>query len=117
MGDSSKPFYKVLRLDSSENKRPWEWSEMMGRYEPAEGVINSLTDEYWYEFTLTGTFEDISGQNADIQWSKGSKDESTNESTEKKDPPRVFPPPPVVKIKLPVFKLPQKIKVSKEDPQ
>jgi len=117
MGDASKPFYQALKSDSSENRRPWEWSEMINRHESAETNINLLTKEAWYMFTLTGTFEDIDGQHAAIKWSKGIKDESINESTEMKDPPRRFPPPPEVQIELPILTVPERIKINKEDPQ
>ena len=35
---------------------------MINRYSWARNVINSLTDERRYEFTLTGKFEDVIGK-------------------------------------------------------
>jgi len=70
-----------------ENKRPWLWSEMMGHYKYAKGTIDSLTDEGWYEFTLTGTFEDISGQNADIQTRRFGANRAKSDKSRNSIPP------------------------------
>ncbi|XP_048586611.1 aerolysin-5-like [Nematostella vectensis] len=68
-GDSSTPFYSALKKQSDRSMRPWEWHEMKARYSNAQPLINALTDESKYEFTLTGQFEDVIGHHVDIHWS------------------------------------------------
>jgi hypothetical protein len=60
-GSASTAFYEDLKTQSNHNSRPWLWSAMKNRYQNAQGVINALTDEKRYEFTLTGKFEDVIG--------------------------------------------------------
>ncbi|EDO41900.1 predicted protein [Nematostella vectensis] len=68
-GDSSTPFYSALKKQTDRSMRPWEWHEMKARYSHAQILINALTDESKYEFTLTGQFEDVIGHHVDIHWS------------------------------------------------
>ena len=111
-GSASTPFYTDLKRQSDRGSYPWLWSEMKNRYSGAQSVINSLTDERRYEFTLTGKFEDVIGQHAEVQWKtenlSGKKrsligeqqlnEEDFPESLSDEDPPEIFPAPPVVKI-------------------
>jgi hypothetical protein len=84
---------------------------MKSRYPYAQGVINTLTNQGWYEFTLNGQFEDVIGQYADIQWKTGrlsgkrslfeklASDEIFQEPpSNDDDPPKVYPTPPKVTI-------------------
>ena len=43
---------------------------MKQRYDDAQYYIDQLTDEGHYEFTLTGKFEDVVGNDADIEYSE-----------------------------------------------
>ena len=65
-GSSSTPFYTALKEQSDRGERPWQWSNMKNRYSSAQSVINSLCDEKRYEFTLTGKFEDVVGNQFNI---------------------------------------------------
>lgn len=75
---------------------------MMNRWSSAKPIIDDLTNEAWYEFTLTGQFEDVIGQKADVVWktatTKRSAPMSEKREVEASDPPRVFPPSPKVVI-------------------
>jgi hypothetical protein len=56
-----------LKEQSDRGERPWQWSNMKNRYSSAQSVINSrLCDEKRYEFTLTGKFEDVVGNQFNI---------------------------------------------------
>ena len=68
---------------------------MMNHWSHARPIINELTNEAWYEFTLTGQFEDVIGKKADVNWKSNRK---RSMDANKKDPPRVFPSPPKVVI-------------------
>ena len=83
---------------------------MKSRYSGAQGVINSLSNEGMYEFTLTGEFEDVIGQYADIQWKtepltgkrsvleKLLSTDDALQSPSNENPPRLHPSPPQVTI-------------------
>ena len=74
---------------------------MKQRYRSAQRVINTLTDERYYEFTLTGKFEDVLGTHADIQWHSVRGRRSLphqNHAENPEDPPHVNPKPPEVHI-------------------
>ena len=69
IGDLNVPFYAALKEKSQQNIYPWQWHAMLQRYPHAQSVINSLTDENYYTFTLTGQFEDTHGVRAELKWS------------------------------------------------
>ncbi|XP_028394008.1 uncharacterized protein LOC114518245 [Dendronephthya gigantea] len=118
-GSASKPFYTALKEESDRSMRPWQWTDMKNRYTSAQSIINTLVDEKLYEFTLTGKFEDVIGQHAEVQWKSESlsgkkrslfggkmplTQEDFPESLSDEDPPEIFPAPPVVTIKPVIFK-------------
>ena len=67
-GNGGTPFYTALKEQSDRNMYPWQWHNMKQKYSYARSVINQLTNEKYYEFTLTGQFEDVHGVRADLQW-------------------------------------------------
>ena len=82
---------------------------MKQKYRSAQGVINTLTNEKFYEFTLTGQFEDVLGTHADIQWSPPTRRRGIRRRGKRSvplqdpgknqgNPPHVFPEPPEVEI-------------------
>ncbi|XP_048576422.1 uncharacterized protein LOC5514381 [Nematostella vectensis] len=109
-GDSSTPFYSALKKQSDRSMRPWEWHEMKARYSHAQTLINALTDESKYEFTLTGQFEDVIGHHVDIHWSTTSLKvprglERTLAEThfpkiKRTSSKRVFPKPPEERLSM-----------------
>ena len=68
MRNGKSLMYKELKKQSSRNYRPWEWNIMKQEYRYAGRVIDQLCNENYYEFTLTGQFEDVHGTHAAIQW-------------------------------------------------
>ncbi|KAH9488922.1 hypothetical protein Btru_058743 [Bulinus truncatus] len=67
-GSTSVPFYTALRREVESQSRPWLWTEMFKNYPTARNVINSLTDEAQYEFTLHGTLAQVAGTKIDVNW-------------------------------------------------
>lgn len=53
-GDAQKPFYEALKEQSEENMHPWQWHAMRQRYSESQELIDILTDEDLYIFTMTG---------------------------------------------------------------
>jgi len=89
---------------------------MLNHWRPsAQNTINDLTNEGWYEFTLTGQFEDVIGQHADVKWIQGSSKKRSLllSKREKKDPARVFPEPPEVNITKGVYREKTEIPMKK----
>jgi len=67
-GSASTPFYTELKRQSQQNQAPWQWHNMKQKYSYANSLINNLVNEGKYEFTLTGKFEDIIGNDASIEF-------------------------------------------------
>ncbi|XP_005096128.1 aerolysin-like [Aplysia californica] len=67
-GNARVPFYEALKEESDSLQRPWLWADMKQRYTYGQNVINRLTREGRYEFTLTGKFDDVAGNDVQIQW-------------------------------------------------
>lgn len=109
IGDHNIPFYTALKEKSQQNTYPWQWHNMLQRYPHAQAIINRLTDENYYTFTLTGQFEDTHGVRAELKWSNPEakreiKSNPANDGDGTKathNPPRVFPRPPAVIVNLP----------------
>ncbi|EDO29913.1 predicted protein [Nematostella vectensis] len=126
-GDSSTPFYSALKKQSDRSMRSWEWHEMKARYSHAQTLINALTDESKYEFTLTGQFEDVIGHHVDIHWSTTSLKvprglERTLAEThfpkiKGTSPKRVFPKPPAERLSMSKSQtLPLILNINYDDP-
>ena len=85
---------------------PWQWHNMKQKYSYARSVINLLTNEKYYEFTLTGQFEDVHGVRADLQWKNLNRKrgvpewEPALEHDLQENPERVLPQAPKVQRKL-----------------
>ncbi|XP_035829236.1 uncharacterized protein LOC101856550 [Aplysia californica] len=79
-GDGTEPFCKALKEQSDSHQGPWRWAEMRAQYGSAQAVINSLSSEGRYEFTLTGTFEDVYSNNVQISWDKISHEQEGQRS-------------------------------------
>ncbi|XP_013066109.2 uncharacterized protein LOC106054676 [Biomphalaria glabrata] len=67
-GDQSEAFYAALKRQSEHQARPWLWNEMINNYPSARHLINRLTDESQYEFTLSGKLEHVAGTKIDVIW-------------------------------------------------
>ena len=91
---------------------------MKQRWSHANTLIKNLVNEGKYEFTLTGKFEDIIGNDASVHFfgSEKTKKRDSSPLPQKKsadpekpvefipqpgDPAPVNPPPPIVNIKIP----------------
>ena len=68
MGSSEESFVKVLKRQSQRGDSPWLWNDMRQKYDWLSNVVNVLTSERLYEFTLEGKFYDVSGLNFDVKW-------------------------------------------------
>ena len=86
---------------------PWQWHNMKQKYSYARSVINLLTNEKYYEFTLTGQFEDVHGVRADLQWKNLNRkrgvakwEPALEYDLPEEDPERVFANAPKVQRKL-----------------
>ena len=102
-GNGGTPFYTALKEQSERNMYPWQWHNMKQKYSYARSVINLLTNEKYYEFTLTGQFEDVHGVRADLQWKNLNRKRGLPEwepaleyDLPEEDPERVFPSAPKV---------------------
>ncbi|KAK0054334.1 Biomphalysin 4 [Biomphalaria pfeifferi] len=69
-GDASVPFYAALKRQSDNNEGPWMWGMLFRKFPYARHVINRLTDEPQYQFTLTGKLEKVEGTHVDVEWEK-----------------------------------------------
>jgi len=67
-GDADTSFWEALHKQSRDNYRPWEWINMKQRWTYAGTVIDKLTKEKNYQFTLRGKFEDVQGYKVEIRW-------------------------------------------------
>ena len=108
-GDVQKPFYEALKEQSDENMHPWQWHAMKQRYPTTRNLIDILTNEDLYTFTMTGQFEETTEYEAKSTWSASRPIEQLQEDVglnatlalvadENKPPefPRIKPPPPKV---------------------
>lgn len=71
-GDADTSFWEALHKQSRYNSRPWDWMNMKQRWTYAGTVIDKLTKEKYYQFTLRGKFEDVQGYKVEFKW-KNSK--------------------------------------------
>nr|KAI8758519.1 Biomphalysin 2 uncharacterized protein LO NA Biomphalysin 2 [Biomphalaria glabrata] len=69
-GDSYVPMYKALKKQSDNNEGPWMWGMLFQKFPNARQVINRLTDETQYQFTLTGKLEKVEGTSVNVKWEK-----------------------------------------------
>ncbi|XP_055893170.1 uncharacterized protein LOC129927597 [Biomphalaria glabrata] len=67
-GDKSEAFYTALKRESETQAMPWLWNEMIKNYPSARQLINRLTNETQYEFTLNGKLEHVAGTKIDVIW-------------------------------------------------
>jgi len=67
-GDADTSFWEALHKQSRYNSRPWEWMNMKQRWTYAGTVIDKLTKEKYYQFTLRGKFEDVQGYQVEFKW-------------------------------------------------
>ncbi|KAH9502866.1 hypothetical protein Btru_074670 [Bulinus truncatus] len=67
-GSSAVPFYTALKKESDFKAKPWLWNEVLKYYPTARQIIDSLTNETQYEFTLSGTLEKVAGSKIDVTW-------------------------------------------------
>ena len=108
---------------------PWQWHDLKQKYTYTDDLIKSLVDQGKYEFTLTGKFEDIMGNDISVEYDelsssgkravdhiapsegRGPRDAQPQDDPVKPlisvdfkpqpgDPEPVNPTPPVVKIKV-----------------
>ncbi|KAI8775215.1 Biomphalysin 7 [Biomphalaria glabrata] len=70
LGDASVPFYEALKKQSDRNEGPWMWGMLFQKFPNARHVINRLTDETQYQFTLTGKLEKVEGTHVDVEWTR-----------------------------------------------
>ncbi|KAK0054336.1 Biomphalysin 4 [Biomphalaria pfeifferi] len=69
-GDASIPFYEALKKQSDNNEGPWMWGMLFRKFPNARHVIDRLTDESQYQFTLTGKLEKVEGTHVDVEWER-----------------------------------------------
>ncbi|KAI8792016.1 Biomphalysin 1 [Biomphalaria glabrata] len=69
-GNANNPFYKDLKKQSDNNEGVWMWGMLFQKFPDARRVINRLTDETQYQFTLTGKLEKVEGTNINVKWDK-----------------------------------------------
>uniref|UniRef100_A0A2C9LXY7 Aerolysin-like C-terminal domain-containing protein n=1 Tax=Biomphalaria glabrata TaxID=6526 RepID=A0A2C9LXY7_BIOGL len=69
-GDSYVPMYKALKKQSDNNEGPWMWGMLFQKFPNARQVINRLTDETQYQFSLTGKLEKVEGTSVNVKWEK-----------------------------------------------
>ncbi|KAK6963442.1 Biomphalysin 7 [Biomphalaria glabrata] len=69
-GDASVPFYEALKKQSDRNEGPCMWGMLFQKFPNARHVINRLTDEPQYQFTLTGKLEKVEGTYINVEWEK-----------------------------------------------
>ncbi|XP_059179031.1 uncharacterized protein LOC131958176 [Physella acuta] len=67
-GDSSIPFYTALKRQSETNSQPWLWNDIKNVYSGAQKLIDDLSNENRYMFTISGRFDDVSGKQAEFRW-------------------------------------------------
>lgn len=110
IGDANTPMYTALKQQSDRNMHPWQWNNVKQRYSSAQSVINHLTSEGYYEFPLSGQFEDVSGIRADIQWKTMNGKREVSEWTPAlsfdltgKEPKQVFPEAPKMDSNRPLY--------------
>ena len=111
-GNGGTPFYTALKEQSDRNMYPWQWHNMKQKYSYARSVINLLTNEKYYEFTLTGQFEDVHGVRADLQWKNLNRkreipewEPTLEQDLPEEDPKRVFPHAPKVQATVKTRKI------------
>ena len=111
-GNGDTPFYTALKEQSDRNMYPWQWHNMKQKYSYARSIINLLANEKYYEFTLTGQFEDVHGVRADLQWKNLNRKREITEweptleqDVPKEDPKRVFPHAPKVQATVKTRKI------------
>uniref|UniRef100_A0A9I3VSE0 Aerolysin-like C-terminal domain-containing protein n=1 Tax=Biomphalaria glabrata TaxID=6526 RepID=A0A9I3VSE0_BIOGL len=81
-GDASFSFYEALKKQSANREGPWMWGMLFQKFPNARHVIDRLTDESQYQFTLTGKLEKVEGTHIYIKWEKmpqGRRDVSRDE--------------------------------------
>ncbi|XP_055889503.1 uncharacterized protein LOC129926914 [Biomphalaria glabrata] len=69
-GNANNPFYKDLKKQSDNNDGVWMWGMLFQKFPDARRVINRLTDETQYEFTLKGRLEKVEGTYISVKWDK-----------------------------------------------
>ncbi|KAK6986687.1 Biomphalysin 3 [Biomphalaria glabrata] len=69
-GNANIPFYKDLKKQSDNNEGVWMWGMLFQKFPDARRVINRLTDETQYQFTLTGKLEKVEGTSINVKWQK-----------------------------------------------
>uniref|UniRef100_A0A2C9KLY1 Aerolysin-like C-terminal domain-containing protein n=1 Tax=Biomphalaria glabrata TaxID=6526 RepID=A0A2C9KLY1_BIOGL len=69
-GSQSEAFYTALKRESETQSKPWLWNDMFKNHPSVRHVINKLTNESQYEFTLNGKLEHVAGTKIDITWKK-----------------------------------------------
>lgn len=91
-GTETTPFYSALKRQSDSRSEPWLWNLMLQKYPDARRIINRLTDETQYEFTLNGRLEFVEGTDASVVWEKVNitkRDVLVNDDTTKSTHPYV----------------------------
>uniref|UniRef100_A0A182YTK7 Aerolysin-like C-terminal domain-containing protein n=1 Tax=Biomphalaria glabrata TaxID=6526 RepID=A0A182YTK7_BIOGL len=82
-GDASVSFFEALKKQSVNKEGPWMWGMLFQKFPIARHVIDRLTDESQYQFSLTGKLEKVEGTHIYIEWEKipqGLRDVSRDEA-------------------------------------
>ena len=105
-GNAGKAFYEALKEQSEENVHPWQWHAMKQRHPWSKTLIDILTDEDLYTFTMTGQFEETTEFEVKSTWSASQPIDQLSDlklaeqGLQEKTPPelpRIRPPPPKIK--------------------
>ncbi|KAH9488923.1 hypothetical protein Btru_058748 [Bulinus truncatus] len=67
-GSPSVPFFAALKTESESESQPWLWNEMIKNYDQGRWVLDRLTNETQYQFTLNGILERVAGIKIDVIW-------------------------------------------------
>ncbi|KAL9960098.1 hypothetical protein ACROYT_G033504 [Oculina patagonica] len=108
-GSAKKPFYEALKEQSEQNMYPWQWHALKQRHPYAQSYIDELTNKDLYAFTMIGQFEETTENEIKSYWKPSRPIEEMADAmanlTAQADQaetfpglPRIFPPPPEVKI-------------------
>ena len=68
IGTATVPFYKFLKQASQRGESPWRWHLLKQNIPKTQTVLDELTDESLYEFTLHGKFHDVAGLDFNVKW-------------------------------------------------
>ncbi|KAI8798797.1 Biomphalysin 22 [Biomphalaria glabrata] len=70
-GDHLEPFYEAIKRQYTSSAKPWLWMEMTKNNPPVTRIIDVMSREEQYTFTVSGKLERVWGSKIDVVWEKG----------------------------------------------